>query len=308
MSISPLQKETNDSVRAGDTMSLAMRKGLPAGWYVDDCLTSEEAETLLQPVAQVAQKCTGRAKKPVFLLPDKVVKGPWHLPYEANRLRRELGCAALMKHWALPEHPKPVLQASLYEHTATARVYMVTGALYPAPTAAAPWEIESDSRSVPGVGPRRLLVVSRASTGVVRVSDRLREEPGYLLDAPEVWEHLIHRCLLQCGDSGFHNMLIDPLSERAVGIDLDEKRRDCDADDWVSMLFKRPPARKLWPMMAASLEVHKATIEAIFARLEERCEDDVSDTIVAQHQLVRGDWGAQIRQLRLALEAYLKAA
>ena len=266
-------------------------------------MTTEEAVILLAEKGHVAQKCTGGAKKPVFLFPDKVVKGPWRLPEDAERLNRELGRALLMRHWALPETECPVLLPCLFAHNENQRVYLVTDALYPLPSNENRWVVESVSKSVSKVGPRILEVISRESTGVVRVSDRVRKQPTFLFEAPEIWEHLIHRCLLKCGDSGLHNMMIQPSTDRVVGVDLDENRNTAreDPSDWTSLLFKSRPAKKLLPFLEQSLEIHREYIARLIGYLEKRCFDSRTSQILQEHGLVRGNWSERLKWLEGAL-------
>ena len=262
--------------------------GVPSFWYQEDALSFEESERLVADTAQVAQKCTGRYKKPVFLFPDKVVKGPWTLPKDCGRLNRELGRAALMRYWAL--HPPGVLRPALFERSGGG-VYLVTPALFLSPTSQRPWEIESRCRSVSEVGPRNLEVVARRSLGVVRVSDRVKKDPSYLLDTPEVWEHLIHRYLLRCGDSGLHNMLVRPTDDRAIGLDLDENRHTSREDprNIFSLLFKSPPAKKLRPVLQKSLLAQREAIDAILTRLKCIHDDKKSRQTLEGHGLIAVD-------------------
>jgi len=280
-------------------------EGVPSYWFREGLLTEEESSALLAERGRVAQKCTGGAKKPVFLFPDKVVKGPWHLPIDALRLNRELGRSALMRHWALPETECAVLEPALFAHPDNESVYLVTPALYPKPMSPDAWEVESVSRSVSKVGPRILEVISRASTGVIRVSDRVRKEPGYLLHSPEIWEHLIHRCILECGDSGLHNMMVAPDTDKAVGVDLDEMRNTHreKPNEWMTLLFKSPPARKLHPYLQESLDKYQSHIKEVLRRLEGRCFDERSGQILQEHNLQEGNWQERIGWLRGALLA-----
>jgi hypothetical protein len=272
-------------------------------WFRDGVLSEEMWRALGAERAVVAQKCTGRAKRPVFLFPSAVVKGPWRPEEDADRLNRELGRAALMRYWALPSTPCAVLESCVCEHPQTGDVYLVTPALYAPPTAARPWVFEGVFRSASAYGPRWLEVVSRASVGVVRVADRVREQPHYLDDAAEVWEHLIHRFLLGCGDSGLHNMLINPANDRAVGVDLDEHRGDerLDPSDWRSLLFKRLPARALMPVIEGSWRAHRPILAAILTQLDARCLDAHSLALLHLHDLDLALVTERLRWLRAGL-------
>lgn len=280
-------------------------KDIPLRWFQGGALSEEEAFALLQPTALVAQKCTGRSKKPVFLFPTKVVKGPWLFPTDRDRLLRELGRSALMEYWALPENPCPVVPPRLFQCPKTGGVYLVTPALYPPPTEVKPWVIESESRSVSGVGPAILRVVGRASTGVIRVSDRVAEEPSYLLKHPAIWEHLSHRHLLHCGDSGLHNMLVRASDDHPVGIDLDENRGDPTAPlepSWEILLFKKPPAKGLFPILLQSLKQYQGTLARILSSLEAKIADTTTAGLLAEHRLHLHGPEARLQALRIALQ------
>ncbi|MEL6182376.1 MAG: hypothetical protein AAFS10_25695, partial [Myxococcota bacterium] len=255
-----------------------------------------------------AQKCTGKAKKPVFLFAHHVVKGPWRLPKDGARLSRELGRAAVMRAWARPEHPDTVLKPSLLRHPDTQGVYLVTDALHRPETEDHPWVIEAESVSVSLVGPRTLQVVSRASTGVVRVSDRVKAEPEYLQAHPEVWEHLVHRCLLGCGDSGLHNMLVRPSDDRAIGVDLDENRRLQTLDElpeaWMGLLFKSRPSRKTRDALERARQTHHRWLVGLIAHLGQVCDDDVTRALFEEHGLEPRETQAILARIASSLLAY----
>jgi hypothetical protein len=279
-------------------------QGVPFDWFDESALSDEEAALLLQTRAYVAQKCTGRAKKPVFLLPRHVVKGPWHLPDEAERINRELGRLALMEHWLCPEGFSQVALPKLFPHRGNQCVYLVTPALYEAPgdgtlEGLAMWDIATSSRSASRFGPRWLDVVARETVGVVRVTDRVQVDPDYLSANPGIWEHLMHRFLLKCGDSGLHNMLVHPACERPVGLDVDENRNvDNERDDeWLSLFFKSRPARRLVPLIEQSWVVHREVIGGIVRHLQQRVFDQRTGELIKMHQLDVSDLSERMARL-----------
>lgn len=277
------------------------RQGVPEEWFDKDILSQEEADLLKKPRAIVAQKCTGRSKKPVFLLPDKVVKGPWHLPFEKERLNRELGRLALMSYWLSEHEYTNILLPVLYPHEENQRIYLVTPALYKAPgdgtlRGLASWEVATSSRSASAVGPKWLDVIDRSTLGVVRVSDRVGQDPIYVLEQPGVWEHLLHRYILECGDSGLHNMLVAPETHRPVGLDVDEQRNTNNevTGDWVSCLFKRAPAKRTMPWLERSWRAHQELLRDVIAALTSKAHDDTSTSIARRHDL---DHSAMLKRI-----------
>lgn len=284
-------------------------QGIPELCFDQNCLTEAEQQALLAPVATVAQKCTGRAKKPVFLFPTKVVKGLWFLSQEGDRVRvqRELGRTALISAWALPNNPCPVVVPRVFAEASQKAVYLVWEALYPAPTPERPWEIESRSQSVSAVGPRTLEVVSRASNGVVRVSDRAKQEPAYLIAAFGIWEHLVHRCLLQCGDSGLHNMLVHPTYDCVVGVDLDEWRNRAEQrDSWWSLLFRKPPAKKWMGYLEQGVQTYAEELQALLAHLRIQSKSATSIRLAVAHDVSMSSWSQRLDWLQHSLDRLLE--
>ena len=204
-------------------------------------LTEVEVARLRRDPGIVAQKCTGKAKRPVHLMPDKVVKGPWRRAEDRAPLLREIGRATLMRQWAT-EGGATVLEPTLWsDPDAPEHVYVVTRALYTS-DALDSASISDPVKSASGFGPSQLEVVDRASLGVERVSDLARRDPDVLVRHPEVFEHLIHRFLLGVGDSGLHNMLL--VDSVVVGVDLDERRGSWPSTGpWMDLLFKAKPAK-----------------------------------------------------------------
>jgi hypothetical protein len=230
-----------------------------------EALDDGEVELLRRDPGVVAQKCTGRAKRPVHLMPRKVVKGPWRLVEDRAPLLREVGRAALMRQWATPDGAA-VLEPALWPDDASpGHVYVVTRALY-TPEALEGADVSAPVSSASGFGPRQLEVVDRASLGVERVSDLARRDPEVLVRHPEVFEHLIHRFLLGAGDSGLHNMLL--VDGVVVGVDLDERRGSWPArGPWMELLFKATPARALHPYLARALDEGWRVIDACVTHL-----------------------------------------
>jgi hypothetical protein len=259
---------------------------IPPQWIDPHCLDDEAQAFLRADPALVAQKCTGTKKKPVFLMRSHVVKGPWRWPADGFRLLRELGRSALMRFWARPDHPCPVLQPKLWPDAAQlGDFYLVTPALYT--TTPEQWVIETQSASVSEVGPRTLRVVSRPSVGVLRVSDYMHNDDSYLMSHPEVLEHLIHRALLLCGDSGLHNMIVSARHQAvAVGIDLDENRGQFELpQDWIGCLFKAPPARALVPLLDAARQKHQAWLSEMWNQLYPKLNSDQTHSLIQAHGL-----------------------
>ncbi|MBU51559.1 MAG: hypothetical protein CL920_22945 [Deltaproteobacteria bacterium] len=275
---------------------------IPKKWFVEDGLCEDELRMLHADVGTVAQKCTGKAKKPVFLFPDKIVKGPWRPEREHQRINRELGRSELMACWSLPEYPSTVLQPSCFAEIPTGDVYLVWPALYPSEQAEK-WVFQPVCRNVSAVGPRQLRVVERASTGVIRVSDHVKKQPRYLFEHPECWEHLMHRYVLQAGDSGLHNMLIRPSDRRCIGIDYDENRKDdAHCDDWFEMMFKAKPAKSIMPALLESLQVHREHLRVVLTRLEESCASKECQAIAEAHGLSFQLWGQRVARMKEVFE------
>lgn len=279
------------------------KKDIPVRWFKTDALSEEEAKGVLKDVAWVAQKCTGRAKKPVFLFPTKVVKGPWDLEKDAHRLRREFACVEWMNAWTLSKESIPVLTPSLYIHPKNQKGYVVYPALYAGQAHPEEWVLQSESRSVSNVGPRILKVATRESLKVVRVRDRVQKMPEYLLNHPEIWEHLIHRYVLECGDSGLHNMMIDPNTDCAIGVDLDERRNveNEDSKHWMSLLFKAAPAKKIQPYLIESLALHQAFILDVIEHILRCFQTSETQSLAEEYMWKTEHWEERVHQLCVSL-------
>jgi len=244
----------------------------------EDALTEEDIARLRRDPGLVAQKCTGRAKRPVHLMPERVVKGPWRLDEDRAPLLRELGRAHLMRSWAIPDGSW-VLESVLWpDPLSPGDVFVVTPALY-TPDALAGAEVSEPVKSASGFGPRMLEVVDRASLGVVRLSDAARRDPEVLVRHPELFEHLIHRFLLGAGDSGLHNMLL--VDSVVVGVDLDERRGSWPSTGpWMDLLFKAKPAKALHPYLARSLAQGWDVVDACLTHLAAEIDSEPTREVI----------------------------
>jgi len=278
---------------------------LPETWFSDDVLSADDVERLEAPRALVAKKCTGRAKKPVLLFEHMIAKGPWRTYADQRRLRRALGRVALMRHWATDAYPDVVRAPRIFRHP-NGDLYWVEPALYDPPDPKHPWRIEEECASASSVGPRILQIVSNTSTRVVNVGHRARVQLTYLDNHPEVWEHLIHRFLVGCGDSGLHNMLVCPASQDAVGIDLDENRstrprKPSAAFPWLRMLFRKSPSARILSLLEASRVRHRALLAQTLEHLRQRARDATSQQLAVCYHQDLSDVEARLDALTPAL-------
>lgn len=173
----------------------------------------------------LAQRVTSPHKVPTWLLPDKVVKGP----YPADSVVPRLVVARHALHAALgnPCVLRPRIRGEYV-------VYRYVGE----PVALDGPVLEADYQWR-GVATR---VLDRAAFPTVQAS-RHDDLDGI---AGRVLFHLAVCYALGSGDVGLWNILVHPASDRVVGIDMEDFRMHVPEppDTLLRALFTRPPARK----------------------------------------------------------------
>lgn len=176
----------------------------------------------------IMQQITGRAKKMVFYHVDHVLKGPY--VNDEPRLQRNLRVAAQIRAIdAARGVPATVLEGPEVVHRPE-------GVFLKWPNVGRAVENPA-TRVIANVIMRPMRVVDRGAV-VDRVSD-LREPTDALI--VQTLNHLYSRALVLCGDSGTFNVLVTR-DGRAVGIDLEDERKDFAHNDALQILFSKLPA------------------------------------------------------------------
>lgn len=184
-------------------------------------------EALLHDVA--CQKRTGSAKQFTLMRGDLIYKGP----YTQERLDRLLSRSEQLRKWNIPliVHPNPEVLMS------------EVGPFVTYPNLAAGYPVESDphTESFSNYSYR----VLRRNT-LVKVSDALKQKGNAW-----IWDHmedmlmaLIAIYLLDVGDTGLYNMLVDLQKRSLYLIDYDEQRGvDRLGENKELFYFSRHPAK-----------------------------------------------------------------
>ena len=219
----------------------------------------------------VGQVVTGKHKPVVHLLTDTVVKGPYGVESKAPAMV----CTRTSQfvRWAGSAEGACVVPSQRYVAAdGSGRQFLVTKNVGRMPTATSTKLYHRWSGRV-GV------VADRLGNDVVTVSKLLADEHGVL--TPQQWrsvfQHLLLRFVMQCGDTGLWNMLLVRSTGRVYGIDFEDcrvavTRAKCSACTalstgemapclWHAMFFPKPAARaSLRPMIRDALVAAKSEL------------------------------------------------
>ena len=190
--------------------------------------------------APQAQKRTAKSKKAVYVVDDKVYKGPYAV--DDHKLLKNLSYTfalhVLEDVLKLPEWRRGALPWEYIGCCSENQCYLVApnvGKTKNIPFDLVTSKIETDVPVIPRGG-----VIGRVSEA---------EKNGQLTEDIKLTalQHLYLRFLLDIGDSGTHNILIRQDSSRTgrlvAGIDLEEQRKRVEKNTRLEHLFKKGPSK-----------------------------------------------------------------
>jgi len=221
-------------MHSNDLIILANKVGIPVQKLSAKTITAIKD-------APHAQLRTANYKKAVYIVDNLVFKGPYTCtdPRLMNNLRHIYAVQLLEEKLHLLEWQKGALSWKFIGQWGIDQYYLVAPNV--GKTENIPFEIVSSKieKDVP--------IVPRG--GVVwRVSDV--EKNGRLTNGIKqaALQHLYFRFLLDIGDSGTHNILIqdnnDTMGRLIAGIDLEEKRAIKEKKHQLNHLFKKKPSKR----------------------------------------------------------------
>lgn len=183
----------------------------------------------------VCQKRTGKYKQFTLVQGSRIVKGP----YTEDRLSRLMARSVQLKKWKVP----------LIVHPNSEVLTSAVGPFVTYPNLAEGYPVESDPHTE-SFSSYSYRVLRRS--GLIKLGDALKEKttqgeiPWILEQMEDMLMALITIYLLDVGDTGLYNMLVDIPKRRIYLIDYDEVRGvDRINGETELFYFSRPPAKKI---------------------------------------------------------------